>query len=308
MCKVLIIPGIKKNKTSLALSFTKLMGEQMTPGNSDGLGYAAIDSQGNLFGERWLHNKDAFTIRPQPKLKKSVADIFGGVATGDVGGISAATYNSFGKVNLSDTAAITLHTRYATSSKGFMNCHPFVEDDTSLIHNGMISNFQDFKLKHSTNDSEAILQAYLSKYGGSNLDNFSDAMLELYGYYVAALFSRDDDGRRILDVAIGNNENIFAMWVDELDTYVITTSYLDVETVCEIMGFNCGVPSKLVNGCVVRINPFTTEIEGALEFTPNPRNKLKKLAKETTKASYKNYPPKLTENKYFDMGGGRYDY
>jgi len=55
-------------------------------------------------------------------------------------------YNKFGDVRLDDMSAITLHTRLATSGKGLLNCHPFIENDTSVIHNGMISKAFDFRI------------------------------------------------------------------------------------------------------------------------------------------------------------------
>jgi predicted glutamine amidotransferase len=115
-------------------------------------------------------------------------------------GATTSEKNSFGEVKMDDVAAITLHTRMATSAKGMANTHPFVYEnhDTSLIHNGVIRNEKDFKLQVSTCDSESILQAYLINETHHNPKMVGEMAKMLVGYYAAALFSRDADGVRIL--------------------------------------------------------------------------------------------------------------
>ena len=83
---------------------------------------------------------------------------------------------------------------------------------------------------------------------------------ELEGYYVAALFSRDNEGNRILDLFNGHNENLFLSFVNELDTYVICTSARDVIDVCKRLNFSVTGDFKFSDGNFLRINPFTGEV------------------------------------------------
>ena len=49
MCKIMCMSGIETDKKELAVKFVKAMAERMSAlPNDDGLGYAAMDSQGNL--------------------------------------------------------------------------------------------------------------------------------------------------------------------------------------------------------------------------------------------------------------------
>lgn len=112
MCKVMIMAGINELNRGKATSLIKEMAKEMSPGNKDGCGYAAVDEHGNLFGERWLDNAQAFTT------KVDVVTPFGDAIEGggsDAGGES----NKFGEdPSLDKITAITLHTRMATSAKG----------------------------------------------------------------------------------------------------------------------------------------------------------------------------------------------
>ena len=119
------------------------MAFQMSSGSDrDGLGYSALNEAGDLFGERWLNNDDAFVRRAikSDKCKEIEQELAGLLSENQVG----ETYGEFGigVGGLDSISAITLHTRLATSGKGFANCHPFVSEDglTSLIHNGVITN------------------------------------------------------------------------------------------------------------------------------------------------------------------------
>lgn len=262
MCKVMIMPGIKRDTRKKAIEFIKEIAKEMSPGNKDGCGYAAIDGAGNLFGERWLENSQAFT---------DVSEVlpFGDAIEG------AGEYNSFGTVNMEDVTAITLHTRLATSSKGMKNTHPFhyEQDDTSLIHNGVIDNDKDFKLQVSTCDSEAILQAYLLNEVNHNPAMIGEMAKMLYGYYACGILSRDADGNRILDVFKGNHASLVVAYLYDLNTYVFTTSESDLSSACRKLGIAMGKAYTVKEGHLLRINPFTSEVVNKEKFTVQSRYK-----------------------------------
>ena len=139
MCRLLMMTGITDPK--LAYDFMHGAAPTMSRANSDGLGYSAIDSQGNLMSERWHINK-MFDNRVNVLTEKDVSGIeaaldpFKGKISVDV----KANYTVHGDLNLNDIRTVTMHTRFATCGKEFANTHPFIYDDTSLVHNGVISN------------------------------------------------------------------------------------------------------------------------------------------------------------------------
>lgn len=267
MCKVLLVPNIKDNKRKLTIDFIKTMGRKMSVSNDDGLGYAAIDAAGNLFAERWLLNAKAFTrpTKETPEVYNKFSKMFKNFT-----GVAEDAYTSYGTPDLHNAKAVTLHTRWATTAKGLQNCHPFIDRDTSVIHNGIIRNQTDFDLKLSTCDSEAILISYLENDIGINpkQESIQDMADALMGYMVSMLFSRDAAGNRVLDVFKQHNNNLYMSFIYELDTYIMTTSELDIKAVCELMGLTYAAPQQIIDPAFMRINPFTGDILATNTFTP----------------------------------------
>lgn len=256
MCKVLIIPGIKKEFRANAIRFVKEMGKDMSSGNNDGLGYAAIDEEGKLFSERWFRNVEAFGGYTGEGIKL-LEEMKAGFETSI--GILPSETTKMGDPDLDKMVAITLHTRAATTEKCMKNVHPFIypDRDISLIHNGIINNDKDFNLEISTCDSEAILQAYLKNKVNTDPNGVREMAQSLRGYYACGVFARDEEGKRILDVFKGNHANLYAHEVKELGTYLFSTSEHDVQTVCNRLGFTKGPSVRVKEGFLFRIDPFT---------------------------------------------------
>lgn len=254
MCKVLTIPKITDETRENALKFIKAMAPLMSEYNKDGIGYAAIDSDDALFGERWHNNGEFMRVRDLSEIDKSLVTTFGETLASNLD--VSHKYNSFGDYGsgLSTIKAITLHTRMATSGKEFMNTHPFVypEQDTSLIHNGVIRNVTAFDFKVSKCDSESILISYLQMGVNKSLDNVQAMDDKLNGYYVAGVFSRDINGRRIMDVIKGPQANLWVMYVNELKGYIFTTDSQDAFKACQALGFTTSTAVTLRAGSALR--------------------------------------------------------
>lgn len=274
MCRVLIIPGIKKHRVKETMAFVKAMGVAMTKGNNDGLGYAAVNERGDLFGERWFINSEAFRspvkskdfTEQKPVAEKMVSQFGKALKYQKTGGwVKPSTidkYNRFGNDVIENASAITLHTRMATCEKNLTNVHPFYDEamDTSLIHNGVISNHKDFDLKLSTCDSESILISYLKNNVNTDINQVQKMVDQLSGYYACGVFSRDNEGNRILDVFKLNNNNLSISYIYELETYVLSTMDRDIKDVCESLGFSHDGTQDIDNDIITRINPFTGDI------------------------------------------------
>lgn len=280
MCKVLIIPAISPNKKKETLNFIHAMGSKMSLGNSDGLGYAAINAQGDLFGERWFTNNEAFK---KPVLEKdftalketadkNVSQFGKALKHYKIGGWTkekeVEKYNKFGEDVVMNASAITLHTRMATCEKTLVNVHPFVDNimDTSVIHNGVIHNSKNFDLKLSTCDSESILISYLENEVNFDINNVQKMSEQLEGYYACGVFSRDGQGNRILDVFKQNNNMLSIAYIFELETYVIASSDQDIKNVCDVLGYTHDGTQDFHDEMITRINPFTGEIICQAEF------------------------------------------
>lgn len=261
MCKIFIIAGIKDKHRAAAVKFTKKMAEIMTPMNDDGMGYAAVDKDGTLFAERWHNTKEAFAYDAKDD---TIATMFSKAIKLPTKG----AYNTFGVPDLNTAVAITLHARFATSGKTMENTHPFIDPvaDTSLIHNGVISNVKDFKFELSTCDSEAILIAYLKNQVNTNMDGMKNAAKMLQGYYACGMFSRDESNARILDVFKGNNNDLHIAFIDELNTWVMASREDHIKEAAKALNYRCGVVFPMHDGYLLRINPVTGLIINSREF------------------------------------------
>jgi hypothetical protein len=274
MCKIMIIPHVNNETRDNAIKFTEAMAKVMSEDKShqDGLGYAAIDSQGNLFAERWLNNSQAFTNRAGRNANLN-----------DYSGFIQFNYNKFGDVRLDDLGAITLHTRLATSGKGLLNCHPFIENDTSVIHNGVISNAFDHRIDQSTCDSEAILTQYADNGVGHDYELFNKVSTQLDGYYACGIFSRDSNGGRILDIVKSSSAQLVATYVDELQCVVFTSLEYQLKKGLDACGFKHNPVYTVNPSSMVRIDPLKNRVIGVTSFEEYERNYIKLVDQQEKK-------------------------
>lgn len=269
MCKILIVPKITNETRKNALRFMERMKPLMSTNNSDGLGYAAVDSTGALFGQRWHKNAASYRKVAEDKVTPLLGELAETRYYVDIAGET----NSFGNVNLQDMTALTMHTRMATSGRVFENTHPFhyPDADTSLIHNGIIDNTYDFKFKVSSCDSESILISYLDAQVGLGVQQHIQAMAEkLRGYYACGVFSRDGDGNRILDVFKDGSATLYATYIQELDTNVFCTSKDDIADACSYLGFTHSDVFSVRGGAAFRFNAAGEPVE-TVKFKPRER-------------------------------------
>jgi predicted glutamine amidotransferase len=273
MCKVMMMAGVTSDTRDNAWKFIKEMAKEMSPSNMDGLGYAALSTEGELFGERWHHNGEAFNVRqggePLSPLDSHLIETYAGALRKERPPIR---YNKFGSVNEDSLAAITLHTRMATSGKEFMNTHPFVVDGTSLIHNGVIRNADKLEMIQSTCDSEAILNLYVKHKVMQKPTSIQSVAKKLQGYYACGVLSHNESQGHILDVFKCSNANLGAAFVQELNTVVFSTRVSDIKAVCTRLGFNVLSEFVFEAETLLRIDALTGEpIETISFIVPAPK-------------------------------------
>jgi glucosamine 6-phosphate synthetase-like amidotransferase/phosphosugar isomerase protein len=265
MCKNLIIPYIPAGKTEVARNIAKAALPVMSANDTDGVGYVEANA-GDFSIKRWLNPKDAFKRNSQfSKSDKRVQEIFGEVVQVE------AKYNSVGEP--AETAnAILMHTRMATCSVSLQNVHPFVLEDTVLIHNGVIHNHHRYEKKHSTCDSEAILTNYLEHAVAFDPKNQVQAMADsLVGYYACAVLAKDLDNRQFVDVFVGNDAQLVIGYIRELGAYAIATNRQILLSACKAHKYRLEQTYTVNDGYLIRFDVQTGDVLAKVEFDVNYR-------------------------------------
>jgi predicted glutamine amidotransferase len=252
MCKVAAVPRVTDKNRDEVWAFMQVLGEYMSYGNNHGLGYAAFDSKHNLFGERWLYNKRAFYNFPQKPDN---------------------SYHLFGRLAREEAKAIILHTRYATCEKGIENTHPFVDDEqdptVAIIHNGVITNDEEFEKKYGTCDSEVLAHLYAKHEIANSLSNLKEVTKKIAGWYTVLNLSKDALDRPIFDIYTQNGR-LHSLFIPELDTRIYSTSIVDIEATAEFMGMTCTLPTEAKKCHAYRIDALTGEPMERIEFEEKP--------------------------------------
>lgn len=277
MCKIMVMAGVNDTNRKLAWEFTKQMAMQMSPGNNDGLGYAAVTAEGELFGERWHVNSEAFAARPVAESPTNeeikIVRSFDGMLTHTQ---KPVRYNKFGSVNEDAMVAITLHTRMATSGKQFINTHPFVRGKTSLIHNGVIGNADKLELIQSTCDSEAILNLYVKHNVSNNMQAIQKVAHKLSGYYACGVITESKRFGPVVDVFKDDRARLSAAFIRDMGIVVFSTSIDDIETVCKKMGMEVAYKFGVNSGKLLRLSALSGAPVATQTFKPEYKNTDKK--------------------------------
>lgn len=265
MCKILMIAGLTESKQNAANRFLMAAMPGMVENDKDGVGYVASHLEtGELFGERWMSPKAAFRRR-EPLTARDVALREHLRLAVNI----EESYNSFG--NRGAFSSVMLHARFATCGVSLKNVHPFVREDTALIHNGVITNPDDFRRILSTCDSEAILDGYLSMGVDTHIDSVSDLANALEGYYACGVLGRDRDGVRIMDIFKSDTASLYVSWVKSLETWVYCTRAEIIRDAAKKARTSCSTPREIQTGWIIRLNAETGENMGTCQFTPKPR-------------------------------------
>lgn len=261
MCKVFMVPGVKKQHVEKAWALTEKMAPIMSRTDSDGFGYAAITAEGELFGERWLKNHDAFKADVMSPGDKALVENLGE----DIVEVTNNA-NSFGDVVRANAVAIIAHARKATCSVSMENTHPFVDGGAALIHNGVISNHTEIlhgKSRLSSCDSEAILNEYLDYNVMNEPDQIDEVVQSLTGWYAAGVLTMGsmDNGEAmpILDIFKETRADLYAMYVNELETFVFSTSKIALQEALKDLTWKENNIFKIKNDFFIRLNAVTGE-------------------------------------------------
>lgn len=265
MCKIAGVAKLTDKNRDNAWAMLIAIGDIMSRSQRDGLGYAAFDKSGNLFGERWLENKLAFTdFSVNSKMTPAKIE---------------KNYNFFGeKVLRQEAQAIILHTRMATCGRGIKNTHPFVDNlekpHTAIIHNGIIANDEELEKKFSTCDSEVLVHLYEKHKVSENLENIKKVAAELIGWFTVLNLTTGPKGEMFMDIYT-DAPRLVSYFVKELDTRVYSTSGMDIEEAASILEFTISDRQVIKSNMAYRIDVLTgemiqeTKTVGKIEMSPD---------------------------------------
>lgn len=209
------------------------------------------------------------------------------------------------KININKYKKVSLcigHTRWATHGNVVTkNAHPFESNNVTIVHNGIIENFQEIKAKliekgyvfKSDVDSEVMAHLIDYYYKDHNyIDAINKARLELKGMYTFLILFKDNPNtiyaiKKDSPLYIGKTQNRVILSSDLVGISEYTNEYY---------------------------TPLDNEIiESSINITSFYNNELKKISKktqkcnlnnlETTKNGYKHYMLKeiFEQEKILDM-------
>ncbi len=229
----------------------------MTAIDRDGVGFAAMSKTG-IWGERWFDPATAWSKesrKTHTKRDEELEKKYKGAIQLD------KNHNSFGAEHAfkDDTTAVIYHSRMATCEKNLDNVHPFVRENTALIHNGVIANHEEFEKVVSTCDSEAILSQYQKLDVTHKPDAIETVAQSLSGSYACAVLTVDKDKKRYLDL-FRNRNMVWAVFVDQLDTLVFCTSDDIIKAACKELGWTTSASFKFADDKLLRFDCDTGEV------------------------------------------------
>lgn len=251
MCKVAGVTKITDKNREDVWIFMMYLGQLMSKWNNDGLGYAAFDKKGNLFGEKWLENEHAFG-----DLSKFVPNLTAEKAQ--------SLYSFFGdQVKRQEAQAIILHTRAATCEMGIKNTHPFVDNlenpSMAIIHNGVIMNHAKLEKKYSTCDSEVIVHLYNEQNIPNNFKAMNEVTQRLIGWYTVLALSKTSEGQMIMDI-FTDGPRLNSFFIPELDTRVYSTSAQDILQAAKDFNFKVKDGKAFKANMAQRVDVLTGEV------------------------------------------------
>lgn len=259
MCKIAIIPKIESGSEELAQELLIALTGPMTERDSDGYGYIALGDAG-IFGERWLNVDQAWCEREStPKELNQFASILES---------SEVTHSEFG-TRTKRIYSIAAHARMATCGIALENVHPFVNESESigLIHNGVIQNAHEFKLRLSTCDSESILHAYEKHDVAESFKKIQVAVKELQGWYAVALYSKNSKGAWSLDIFKEERANLHCAYVDGIGAIFVTNPD-HLRDACDALKLRITGMTAVVPNFAIRLDGLTGDTVHELRIKP----------------------------------------
>jgi len=214
MCKLFILTNTSKlshNKLSKLLTVTaKIMGKT----DSHGFGWSMLNGD-SFTGEKCV-DPEYFENSFFSSVPSQLKSIFG-----------KSESEVYGEMPKKLSGALLVHARISTNQLGLINTHPFINEDWSLIHNGVVTNETDHVERKSSNDTEYLLH-HLTHQGVDGM------VSSVAGYYAVGAISRKTGD---LLVVKDNIANLYACYIETLDSLAFGTSASQLESIIKTIGY-----------------------------------------------------------------------
>lgn len=251
MCKLFSILDIEHRRN--AENFSMAAVPYITATDNHGLGIMRLGENG-IHIQRWLEPPKVVSKKINRGLEKYKDALM-------------LRSNADGMLS-NDLYAIAIHGRFATCARSLENVHPFYREGTALMHNGVISNADNFDRPLSTCDSEALLTRYIDARVKDNPTNLSTALKDIHGYYGAIVFN--DNG--IVDIWRDGTATLYMARVKHVGTVIATTQEIILKTakICKARILGIEEISPFIN-IRWRLNqiPRITSFEGSKYKAPD---------------------------------------
>lgn len=236
MCKVLTITNSSKIEVNQKLLTT--IKDLLTEKDNDGFGYAVLNQDLSLAGEKCLNPEDFTPLSALRPTKVSSLPII------------KKTRASFGRLQSKKTKSLIAHGRMSTNSIRLENTHPFTTQTLAMVHNGVVDDASDLIADHElkTNcDSELILRHW-EKGGLKQVESW------ITGYYAFAVLDRSTG---LLHVVRDSRATLYISYSRTIDSYIIATTREIVINLAKEMQWNIEEPELISDNLAVTFDGNT---------------------------------------------------
>ncbi len=192
------------------------------------------------------------------------------------------------KQEIPDGKAGIGHTRWATHGKpADNNAHPFLdcEEDISIVHNGIIDNFNSIKDRlrekghefSSETDSEVIVHLIEDNYQGDFIEAFKETIEDLDGAFAVVALREDSE-----EILVARNESPLVLGIGSEENFVASDAPALLDHTKDV--------KYLQDGDVARISSETVEIwDGNDERVERETKRLDWDVEDAEKGGYEHY-------------------
>ena len=235
MCKIFTCVGFDNYKTLWKIA--GFAGPIITRYDNDGFGMAGYSPESKkMWTEKFINPEDAWKIEKMEQGK---------------------LFRKTGKRN-DNVSTLLTHARLKTSSKIIQNTHPFVRNNTALIHNGVVEK-HGMKFHEGTCDSEGILTAYLSLNITHNPDNYKflhETLLRGNGYFACCVLSKSN-GSYCVDIFKSSSTQLYEVTVKNVKGFIYSTSIEYAKDAIKLAGYKLDDYFAVPNNTLLRRDATT---------------------------------------------------
>lgn len=238
MCKIIAIT----NATKLVVNdkFLNIVKNAITPNERDGFGYSVQGVNGH-YGERTTDVNSVFASRfDKPDYLSRYKNLY------------TETHNTFGTKS-KIVGSFIGHGRFSTNSKTLNCTHPYTDGNLTMIHNGVVRDIADVKIKTETpNDSEIIFQ-YWKRGGMANVVEY------VSGYYALAI----QEGLNLLHIVKDDTARLHMAYSPVLESLVFATTKEILAELNKAMKWKIGAIEVVKNNTHITFKGNNVEMQSS---------------------------------------------